>query len=187
MLYLQHGGGEDERGWPNQGRVGFILDNLIAERKARPMLVVMEQGYARRPGDTAPVPGPPRGRPRPGRRPPRARDFSRMFSAFEEVMVKDLIPMIDATYRTIPDREHRAMAGLSMGGMQTFQITLKHLDLFAYIGGFSGAGGGFGGVPFDPKTAHNGVMADADAFNKKVRLALAGHRHGRAEADVRRA
>ena len=100
-------------------------------------------------------------------------------------MVKDLIPMIDATYRTIPDREHRAMAGLSMGGMQTFQITLKHLDLFAYIGGFSGAGGGFGGVPFDPKTAHNGVMADADAFNRKVRLRLAGHRHGRAEADVR--
>ena len=62
-----------------------------------------------------------------------------MFSAFEDVMVKDLIPMIDATYRTIPDREHRAMAGLSMGGMQTFQITLKHLDLFAYVGGFSGA------------------------------------------------
>ena len=105
--------------------------------------------------------------------PPRP-DFSRMFSAFEEVMVKDLIPMIDATYRTIPDREHRAMAGLSMGGMQTFQITLKHLDLFAYIGGFSGGGGGFGGVPFDPKTAHNGVMADADEFNKKVRLLWLG-------------
>ena len=116
--------------------------------------------------------------------PPRP-DFSRMFSAFEDVMVKDLIPMIDATYRTIPDREHRAMAGLSMGGMQTFQITLKHLDLFAYIGGFSGGGGGFGGVPFDPKTAHGGVMADADEFNRKVRLALAGHRHGRAAADVR--
>jgi len=55
VLYLQHGGGEDERGWPNQGRVGFILDNLIAEKKAQPMLVVMEQGYARRPGDTARV------------------------------------------------------------------------------------------------------------------------------------
>ena len=66
------------------------------------------------------------------------------------------------------------MAGLSMGGMQTFQITLKHLDLFAYIGGFSGGGGGFGGVPFDPKTAHGGVMADADAFNKKVRLLWLG-------------
>ena len=173
VLYLQHGGGEDERGWPNQGRVGFILDNLLAEGKARPMLVVMEQGYARRPGDTAPPPGPPR-RTAPGQAPAPRPDFSRMFGAFEDVMVKELIPMIDATYRTIPDRDHRAMAGLSMGGMQTFQITLKHLDLFAYIGGFSGGGGGFGGVPFDPKTAHNGVMADADAFNKKVHLLWLG-------------
>ena len=96
-----------------------------------------------------------------------------MFGAFEDVMIKDLIPMIDATYRTLPDRENRAMAGLSMGGMQTFQITLKHLDKFAYIGGFSGAGGGFGG-PFDVKTAHGGVMADADAFNKKVKLLWLG-------------
>ena len=166
VLYLQHGGGEDERGWPNQGRVGFIMDNLIAERKAKPMLVVMERGYARRPGE----------RPRRRRRVRAARRATSAgrFAAFEEVMVKDLIPMIDATYRTIPDREHRAMAGLSMGGMQTFQITLKHLDLFAYIGGFSGAGGGFGGAPFDPKTAHNGVMADADEFNKKVHLLWLG-------------
>lgn len=173
VLYLQHGGGEDERGWPNQGRVAFILDNLIAERKARPMLVVMEQGYARRPGE-APAsfrPPPPAA---PGQNAPPRPDFSRMFSAFEDVMVKDLIPMIDATYRTIPDREHRAMAGLSMGGMQTFLITLKHLELFAHIGGFSGGGGGFGGAPFDPKTAHNGVMADAAAFNRKVRLLWLG-------------
>jgi enterochelin esterase-like enzyme len=169
VLYLQHGGGEDERAWPNQGRVGFILDNLIAERKARPMIVVMEQGYARRPGEAAPP-----ARPAPGTDRPAPRDFSRLFGAFEEVMVKDLIPMIDATYRTVPDREHRAMAGLSMGGMQTFQITLKHLDLFAYLGGFSGGGGGFGGAPFDAKTAHNGVMADAGEFNKKVRLLWLG-------------
>jgi enterochelin esterase-like enzyme len=173
VLSLQHGGGEDERGWPNQGRVGFILDNLIAEGKAKPMLVVMEQGYARRPGEPARSPARPRPT-APGQNRPAPRDFSRMFTAFEEVMVKDLIPMIDATYRTIPDRDHRAMAGLSMGGMQTFVITLKHLDLFAYLGGFSGAGGGFGGAPFDPKTAHNGVMADADAFNRKVRLLWLG-------------
>jgi enterochelin esterase-like enzyme len=171
VLYLQHGGGEDERGWSNQGRVGFILDNLIAERKAKPMIVVMEQGYARRPGDPAPTPP---ARPAPGQNRRAPRDFSRFFAAFEEVMVNDLIPMIDAAYRTIPDRENRAMAGLSMGGMQTFQITLKHLDLFAYIGGFSGAGGGFGGASFDPKTAHNGVMADAGEFNKKVRLVWLG-------------
>jgi enterochelin esterase-like enzyme len=173
VLYLQHGGGEDERGWPNQGRVAFIMDNLFAEKKARPMLVVMERGYARRPGDTAPFPGPPRPAAA-GQNPPPRPDFSRMFGAFEDVVVKDLIPMIDATYRTIPDRDHRAMAGLSMGGMQTFQITLKHLDLFSHIGGFSGGGGGFGGVPFDPKTAHGGVMANADEFNKKVRLVWLG-------------
>ena len=173
VLYLQHGGGEDERGWPNQGRVAFIMDNLIAERKAKPMLVVMEQGYARRPGEAAPAPAAPRAA-TPGQNRPAPRDFSRMFAAFEEVMVNDLIPMVDATYRTIPDRENRAMAGLSMGGMQTFQITLKHLDLFAYLGGFSGGGGGFGGAPFDPKTAHNGVMADADSFNKKVHLLWLG-------------
>jgi enterochelin esterase-like enzyme len=167
VLYLQHGGGEDERGWPNQGRMAFIVDNLLAESKAKPMLVIMEQGYARRPGEPATPPRPAAGQNRP-------RDFSRMFSAFEDVMVNDLIPMIDATYRTIPDREHRAMAGLSMGGMQTFQIGLKHLDLFGYLGGFSGGGGGFGGQPIDLKTAHNGVMADADAFNKKIHLLWLG-------------
>lgn len=171
VLYLQHGGGEDERGWPNQGRVAFILDNLIAERKAKPMLVVMEQGYARREGEAPPAPP---ARPAPGQNRPAPRDFSRMFSAFEDVMVKDLIPMIDSTYRTLPDRDNRAMAGLSMGGMQTFQIGLKHLNLFAYLGGFSGGGGGFGGGPVDLKTAHGGAMADADAFNKKVRLVWLG-------------
>ncbi|MFO0954888.1 MAG: alpha/beta hydrolase-fold protein, partial [Isosphaeraceae bacterium] len=172
VLYLQHGGGEDETGWPRQGRMSFILDNLIASKKARPMLVVMEQGYARRPGDPATPTAPPRPA-QPGQNPPPRPDFSRMFGAFEEVVIKDLIPMIDATYRTLPDRENRAMAGLSMGGMQTFQITLKNLDKFAYIGGFSGAGGGFGG-PIDLKTAHGGVMADADAFNQKVKLLWLG-------------
>src|SRR5579871_2816479 len=171
VLYLQHGGGEDERGWPNQGHVAFIMDNLIAERKARPMLVVMERGYAQRPGEPAAPAAPPRpaaGQPAP------PRDLGRMFGAFEEVMVNDLIPLIDATYRTTPDRDHRAMAGLSMGGMQTFQIGLKHLDLFAYLGGFSGGGGGFGGGPFDVKTAHGGVMANPDEFNKKPRLLWLG-------------
>jgi len=172
VLYLQHGGAEDERSWPNQGRVGFIMDNLIAEKKAKPMLVVMEQGYARRPGEAAPGPRSRSGAPAPKGSPPR--DFSRMFSAFEGVMVKDLIPMVDSTYRTVPNREYRAMAGFSMGGMQTFQITLKHLDLFTHIGGFSGAGGGFRGAPFDPKTAHGGVMADTDKFNKQVRLLWLG-------------
>jgi enterochelin esterase family protein len=164
VLYLQHGGGEDERGWVVQGRVSQIMDNLIAEKKARPMLIVMERGYARKPGEPdVPL------------RPPSGtnsipRDFGRMFSAVEEVFINDLIPFIDATYRTKPNRENRAMAGLSMGGMQTFVIGLKHLDQFACLGGFSGAGGGFGTGTFDPKTSHGGVMADPKAFNDKVRV-----------------
>ncbi|MCW3098127.1 MAG: enterochelin esterase-like enzyme [Chthonomonadaceae bacterium] len=162
VLYLQHGAGEDERGWSNQGHVGFIMDNLIADRKVRPMLVVMERGYATKPGDT---PGASNGG-QPGG-PPNA---NRFVQAFEEVETKDLIPYIDTNFRTIADRDHRALAGLSMGGMQSYIIGLNHLDLFSYIGGFSGAGGGFGGGAFDAKTAHNGVMADADAFNKRVHL-----------------
>ena len=82
--------------------------------------------------------------------------------------------MIDSTYRTKANRENRAMAGLSMGGMQTFAITLNHLDTFAYIGGFSGAGGGFGGGAIDAKTVNHGVFADAAAFNKKVQVLWLG-------------
>jgi enterochelin esterase family protein len=166
VLYLQHGGGEDERGWVIQGRVNFIMDNLIAEKKVKPMIIVMERGYAARPGEQPPGPRPPGG----SNQPPR---FN-FVGTLDDVFIKDLIPMIDSTYRTKPNRENRAMAGLSMGGMQTFAITLNHLDKFAYIGGFSGAGGGFGGVTFDAKTANNGVFADAGAFNKKVHLLWLG-------------
>ena len=144
VLYLQHGAGEDERGWSH---VGFIMDNLIAEKKARPMLVVMERGYAVKPDGT---PGAPN-----GGQPGSPSNFNRLFSAFDEVETKDLVPYIDTNFRTIADRDHRALAGLSMGGMQSYVIGLNHLDLFSYIGGFSGAGGGFGGGAFDPKTAHN--------------------------------
>lgn len=152
VLYLQHGSGEDERGWSNQGRAAFIMDNLIAERKAVPMLVVMEKGYATRAGEMpSPTPG-------------------RMGNAFEDVVTRDLIPYIDATYRTLPDRDHRALAGLSMGGFQAYSIGLSHPDLFSAIGGFSGAGGGLGGTTFDPKTAYNGVMADPEAFNRRMRV-----------------
>ncbi|MBN1392829.1 MAG: hypothetical protein JW947_08515 [Sedimentisphaerales bacterium] len=151
VLYLQHGGGEDERGWAEQGRVNFILDNLIAEGKAKPMIIVMDNGNARSPGEGM---------------------FG--FGTFEKVMIKELIPMIDASFRTLADRENRAMAGLSMGGMQTFIITLNNLDKFAWIGGFSGSGAGPSGKSFDPNTAYNGVLADANEFNKKVHLVWLG-------------
>ncbi|MDB6071490.1 MAG: enterochelin esterase-like enzyme, partial [Verrucomicrobiales bacterium] len=162
VLYLQHGGGEDERGWPVQGHMSDIMDNLIADQKALPMVVVMANGYARKPGEAPNGMRPPGA----GGAPP---DLGKMFATLDEVFVNDLIPFVDKTYRTKTDRDNRAMAGLSMGGMQTFNIGLKHLDRFSWFGGFSGGGGGFGGA-FDPATAHGGVMADAKAFNEKTHL-----------------
>jgi len=128
-LYLQHGSGENERGWTSQGRANFILDNLIAEKKAQPMIVVMENGMV------APKAGAGPAASKPGAAP-------RRNEAFGELVVGELIPMIDATYRTIPDRTHRAIGGLSMGAGQAMQIGLGNLDKFAYIGSFSGGGMG---------------------------------------------
>ncbi len=161
VLYLQHGGGEDETGWVRQGNANVILDNLIAAGDAEPMIVVMASGYARRADDDEPAPA------------NRWEGIQRMFSALEDDVTEALIPFVDATFRTIPDREHRAMAGLSMGGMQTFHTALNHLDLFSYIGGFSGAAlPGAGG--FDPVTAYGGVFADPDAFADRVNLLWIG-------------
>lgn len=171
VLYLQHGGGEDETGWIRQGRANFILDNLIAAGSGKPMIVVMAYGYARRAGQAPPdLTGKPFGSPE------MMKAMQDMAAAFEADVTEALIPFVDATYRTIADRDHRAMAGLSMGGMQTFQITLNHLDLFSHIGGFSGAGGPLvlGDQKLDPKTAYNGVFADPAAFAKKVHLLWLG-------------
>jgi enterochelin esterase family protein len=96
--------------------------------------------------------------------------------AFEHDMVQVLIPFVDKTFRTLADRDHRAMAGLSMGGMETFQITFDHLDLFSYIGGFSGASNPFltGTAKLNTKTAFHGTMADPAAFAAKVHLLWIG-------------
>ena len=88
------------------------------------------------------------------------------------MMITDLIPMVERTYRVSPGRENRAMAGLSMGGMQSFFTVLPNLDKFAYLGGFSGSSGAFGG--FDPKTSNGGVFSDAAAFNKKMKVLFLG-------------
>ena len=99
-----------------------------------------------------------------------------MMSAFGDDVTKALIPFIDSNFRTLPDREHRAMAGLSMGGMQAFNVTFNHLDLFSYVGGFSGAANAFapGRDKLDIKTAFNGAMADPAAFAKRVHLLWIG-------------
>jgi enterochelin esterase family protein len=187
VLYLLHGWGENEQGWHAQGHVDVIMDNLIAEKKAKSMLIVMDNLNAVKPGESAAlyfarghltqaVPEPPSapgtapaGR---GAGPGRGGRGSLASGVFTDMMLTDLMPMIERTFRVAPGRENRAMAGLSMGGAQTFGTALANLDKFAYIGGFSGSSGGRGG--FDPKTANDGVFADAAAFNKKVKVLFLG-------------
>ncbi|MCI0533647.1 MAG: hypothetical protein L0Z50_00315 [Verrucomicrobiales bacterium] len=159
VLYLQHGAGEDETGWGRQGRAGLIMDNLMAEGKAKPFIIAMEFG------------GNPFAGPRPSNAPPTAsggtnaprRGFNLNFSAFEKVLVEDLIPYIDSNFRTLADQPHRAMAGLSMGGMQTRGITLAHLDKFSHIGVFSG-----GSIALTNIT-------DIAAFKEKVKLVFVSY------------
>jgi len=167
VLYLQHGGGEDETGWIRQGRANFILDNLIAAGEAKPMIIVMAYGYAKRAGAAVtPMPAP--------GSPDAAQARNEMARTFEDDVTQVLIPFVDKTYRTIADRDHRAMAGLSMGGFQTFHVTLNHLDLFSHIGGFSGIGGMLEDRQYDLKTDFNGAFADPAAFRKKVHLLYFG-------------
>ena len=162
VLYLQHGAGEDETGWGSQGRTNLIMDNLIAAGKARPFIIVMDNGGGN-------VFGGGGGRGAPGARPGAAPGGAQgrgpgrggfNFTAFAQIMTEELIPFIDANYRTLSDQPHRAMAGLSMGGAQTKQITLANLDKFSHIGLFSGGS----------LAANDPALADADAFKKKVKV-----------------
>ncbi len=147
VLYLQHGMGEGETSWSIQGKMQHIMDNAIAKKEAVPMIVVMESGDIK-----APFGG---GSNRQG--------MSEYGASFYPVLLNDLIPYIDKNFRTKADRENRAMAGLSWGGHQTFDIVLQNLDKFAWLGTFSGAIFGL-----DVKTAYNGVFANAAEFNKKI-------------------
>jgi len=156
VLYLQHGGGEDERGWPVQGRVGAIIDNLIAAGE-EPMLVVMERGSALKPGE-----GPFRFQPA-GQGGAQALDFERIFATLEDVFIREVIPLVDRTYRTKANRDHRAMAGLSWGGLQTRTIGLGNLDTYSQFGLFSGGS-------IDPAT-----IADLAEFRDEVTLAFIGY------------
>ena len=138
VLYLQHGMGENEYGWAEQGHTAQIMDNLIAEGKAVPCIIVMDNGLsARRPGEQGGFGfgGP---RPQAGQRPqgPR-RGFGGFSEGFKNVLFNEIIPMVEKNYRVIADAQHRAYAGLSMGGMQAREITLANPEKFAYVGSFS--------------------------------------------------
>lgn len=154
VLYLQHGMGEDERGWHTQGRMADILDGQIASGKCVPMIVVMDYGncgYIH------------------GARPGESRD--EFGASFTPIMLEELIPYIEKTFRVKSDRDSRAMAGLSWGGHETLEITLRNLDLFAHIGSFSGALF-FLGKGLDK--AYDGVFNSADDFNSKVKTFFFG-------------
>ncbi len=160
VLYLQHGMCENETAWSNQGYMNHIMDNLIASGEAEPMIVVMDHGdcginfgyttMGRRNYDT---------------------DRNGFGATFGPILLNDIIPYIDANFRTLADREHRAMAGLSWGGFQTYNIVLNNLDKFSYMGGFSGAG------RIDVNNldeAYNGVFKDPKKFNKMMKVLFVG-------------
>lgn len=151
VLYLQHGGGENETGWSNQGHANLIMDNLIAEGKANPFMIVMDNGTwamtGPRPADRSAGTWPPKG----------------WADGFTKTLLEDIIPMIDANYRTLADQPHRAMAGLSMGGMQTRVITLAHPEVFSHVGIFSG-----GSISMDDLT-------NSPSFKEKNKLVFVSY------------
>ncbi|HJV76741.1 MAG TPA: alpha/beta hydrolase-fold protein, partial [Paludibacter sp.] len=164
VLYLQHGMGENETGWGNQGRTGLIMDNLIAEGKSLPFIIVMENssvnlgGAPRGPRPAgAPIAAPPANAPRTGGAGGSMAGMN-FAGQFERILFDDLVPYIESNYRVIPDQAHRAMAGLSMGGMQTHSIVVANPDKFSYVGMFSSG-------TFSPTE-----IKDIESFKKTVKV-----------------
>ena len=152
VVYIQHGGGEDETGWANQGKTDIILDNLIAEGKAKSMIVVFANGNVRAGGGGYSSEG---------------------MAAFKKEMTQNIVPFIDKNYRTLTDAKNRAICGLSMGGGQSFYVGLESLDVFGSVGIFSS--GIFGGIRtsgsgFDAEKEIPGLLSKSVEFNKKLDL-----------------
>lgn len=153
VVYIQHGGGEDETGWVNQGKTDLILDNLIAEGKAKPMIIVIANGNVRSGGGGYSSEG---------------------MANFKKEMTQNIVPFIDENYRTLANAKNRAICGLSMGGGQSFYVGLESLDFFNSVGTFSS--GIFGGIrnpsgsTFDAEKEIPGLLSRSDEFNKKLDL-----------------
>jgi enterochelin esterase-like enzyme len=156
VLYIQHGGGEDERGWAVQGKTGNILDNLIAEGKAKPMLVVIPNGNVSRPGSAA------------------GGYNDEAMAAFKEELFGSVIPFIESDFRVKTGASNRAIAGLSMGGGQAFYTGLRNTDMFANVAVFStGLFGGIGrqpGTVFDAEAVIPGLLTNPGLFNNKLKV-----------------
>lgn len=144
VFYLLHGGGDEDAGWSTIGRAGFILDNLIAQKKAKPMLVVMPNGSLPRPADL------PRGDASDAQSADVARRRAEFQQRFVNELLKEIVPGVEKNFRVRTGAENRALAGLSMGGGQTLSVLVSHPDQFAYIGVWSA-----------------GVRGSADEFEKR--------------------
>jgi enterochelin esterase family protein len=158
VLYLFHGAGGDESGWTENGRANLILDNLIADGKLKPLVIVMPYGYAYPP--TSPLAEGPDA-------------MKRQRDGFSRDLIEDLIPFVQANYRVHADRDHRAIAGLSLGGGQALGIGLSHTDVFSRVAGFSAALGAVtspqaGGLDF------KSLVADANKMNERLKLLWVG-------------
>jgi enterochelin esterase family protein len=152
VFYLLHGAGDDDSGWNSIGRAGFILDNLLAANKAKPMIVVMPNGSM--PMNLTP-----------GSNMNQA--MSDMRTRFSNELLNDVMPTVEKTYRTLTNRENRAIAGLSMGGFQTLDVTLSHPELFNYVGVFSS--GFFGNTIDEADTKYAKALQDP-SFNKSKKV-----------------
>ena len=153
VVYLQHGGGEDETGWVTQGKTDLVLDNLFALGKAKPMIVVIANGNVRASA---------------------AGYTSEAMESFKMEMTQNIVPFIDENYRTLANRKNRAICGLSMGGGQSFYAGLENLDIFSAVGIFSS--GLFGGIrttsanAFDAEKEIPGLLSKSSEFNQKLDL-----------------
>jgi enterochelin esterase family protein len=178
VLYLFHGANADETAWMRLGHVNLILDNLLAAGKIKPFIVVMPFGY---PAPPWPDSGSESG-------------FGSVTEGFSRDLIGDVIPLVESRYRVYTDREHRAIAGLSMGGLESLTIGLNHLELFSYVGGFSAAvrpqefAKNFASLTADPKGANaklhllwigcgtdDGVFSAAQSFSEFLDQAQIKH------------
>jgi len=161
VLYLLHGAGDEDSGWSTIGRAGFILDNLLAEGKAKPMLVVMPNGSMPRPTNL------PTFTPGQSPSPEAAAAMAALQDRFTNELMKEVVPLVEKSFRAVADKDHRAIAGLSMGGGQTLRVITTHPDQFAYAAIWS-AGIGRNPDQWEQRNAH--FLAKADELNKSFKL-----------------
>jgi enterochelin esterase-like enzyme len=180
VLYLFHGANADETAWTRLGHVNLILDNMLASGKIKPFIAVMPFGYPTPPSapSAAPLGG-----------------FTSITDEFGKDLIGDVIPYVQANFRVYTDRDHRAIAGLSMGGVESLEIGLNHPELFSYVGGFSAAitpatfSKDFASIAADPKAANknlhllwlgcgtdDGLFTASDSFSKFLDTAQVTHK-----------